>query len=118
MIFEKNMSKYVCDGEQCFLVDVPSSKEKTLQANDFPQPHDSKMWTVYGAEWCVWCKHTRTLLENEDIKYIDIDHHGGRKTYLESLSEHLGEHKTIPAIFHYGKFIGGYSDLIAHLDMN
>lgn len=80
-----------------------------------PKP-GSLEWTVYGAEWCPFCRKAKQYLEYEkaEMEYIDVEDFGGGYCVKEQLSEHLGNHNTIPIIFHYEKLIGGYSELVSY----
>lgn len=71
---------------------------------------------VYGADWCVFCKKAKSLLEKYGIEYEykNIDIMGN----LNDLVSITGSRpKSIPLIFdEYDDLIGGYSDLLVYLD--
>jgi len=73
--------------------------------------------TVFGTEWCPFCRRSKLLLTEEQIPFIhiDLDSHGGPSNAAEFFAKKgtIPEtHKTIPIIFRDGKFIGGFTDLV------
>lgn len=67
------------------------------------------MLTVYGAEWCKFCKKTKDLLDSKYIEYIFIDIDEKVEESEVLIEKGL---KTIPQIFEGGNLVGGYSDLV------
>jgi glutaredoxin len=82
-------------------------------------PLDTDEFTIYGAENCINCSDAKKTLDLYNIKYIYYDigkkENGDFITFFNSFqSSNLipNTHKTVPVIFNYGKFIGGYTQLI------
>lgn len=69
------------------------------------------MYEVTGAQWCPHCQNAKQLLEDRGLGYvfkdIDLDPESGVKLLEEGL-------KTIPQVWHDGKHIGGFTDLVEY----
>ena len=88
-----------------------------LSELNIPLPLAYQQWTVYGAEWCPYCQKTKQYLEDKNIYFVyyDVDDYG--KEFVKELLDPLtNNHKTIPTIFLFGKFIGGYTELLKILE--
>tara|TARA_B100000989_G_scaffold269091_1_gene224270 strand:- start:125 stop:439 length:315 start_codon:yes stop_codon:yes gene_type:complete len=95
----------VCADGVCYIRPSPlSTKEVPLPTIDG--------WTVYGAEWCEFCKQATNVLKSKEIAFVyhDIDEYGGAavKDRLKDLTNNF---QTIPMIFDGKTFIGGFTDL-------
>ena len=104
-------------------------REKLIEKMD-GRP-SSQGWTVYGEEWCGFCKRAVELLKSRNSKFVYYDKTGStfqklarnmgikernpkesaEKAFKKTIGKMIGNHRTIPIVFHNGKFIGGYSDL-------
>jgi len=103
----KMSKKYVCDGDACWLEDDDSSKGLSSK---LPVPDPSIEWIIYGTDYCSYCTKAKTLLTNQNQKYMYInvsDYQNGRS----SLVSMTNGYRTVPVIYHKGRFIGGYTDL-------
>lgn len=71
---------------------------------------------IYGRDNCVFCKRSKDLVEarNVDNDYIDIIETGLGKEGLEKIVGHTVT--TVPQIFVDDVHIGGYTDLVSHLN--
>lgn len=73
-------------------------------------------WVVVGKTGCPYCSRARGLLtacglgNHVYIDMTELDRHAGGRAELDAVSGHL---KTVPRIFHKGRLVGGYSDLVA-----
>lgn len=101
---------YIMDCKNGVCEFKPGKKKSTKKV---PRPR-SQEWTVYGADWCPFCKKAKQYLENEkvDVEYVDVEDYGDGSNVKDQLYDLIGDHKTIPIVFHYEKLIGGYSELI------
>eukprot|EP01103_Thecamoeba_quadrilineata_P017266 TRINITY_DN6044_c0_g1_i1.p1 TRINITY_DN6044_c0_g1~~TRINITY_DN6044_c0_g1_i1.p1 ORF type:complete len:542 (-),score=124.06 TRINITY_DN6044_c0_g1_i1:67-1692(-) len=108
-----------CDEGACSIAD----KKAAAYSGEIPGPDESIEFVEYGASWCPFCRKAKALFQQlhpdnspNYFAYHDVDHFGGGqtvRTYLSSVHKSLDEnHKTIPIIYHKGKFIGGYSELV------
>jgi glutaredoxin 3 len=72
------------------------------------------MVEIYGTEICSFCLRAKRLVEQRNIVYIwkDVDD----STVAQELKDRIGDYKTIPQIFRYGRYIGGYSELSSELE--
>ena len=82
-------------------------------------PKDTDEFTLYGAENCINCIDAKKTLDLYNINYTYYDI--GKKengdfikffNYFHNSNLIPSKHKTVPAIFNYNKFIGGYKELI------
>ena len=64
---------------------------------------------IYGKQDCTYCEAAKLLLHtyNERFIYLDV---GANPKWRDP------EWKTVPQIFHDGKYIGGYSALERYLE--
>ncbi|MDB2565353.1 hypothetical protein N9X64_00390 [bacterium] len=67
---------------------------------------------IYGASYCHWCQEAKKHLDEKGkkYKYVDIQE---VKDYHKTIYPLTKDYKYIPVIFVDGKFIGGYSELVA-----
>lgn len=86
------------------------------------EPNNEIQWIIYGGENCPHCVNSKKTLELLEYKYTYYDigkkENGDFTIFFENFwSKGIipKEHKTIPVIFHYGKFIGGYTQLCSLL---
>lgn len=79
-------------------------------------PNKKIKWTIYGGDYCSYCKRAKITLDkiNEKYRYIDISPF--KIEIYRQLRPSIKDHHTIPMIFHYDQFIGGYSELAQFLD--
>ncbi|KAK9380064.1 thioredoxin-like protein [Kockiozyma suomiensis] len=70
---------------------------------------------VFSKTYCPYCVHAKGLLKNESAavaaKILELDEMGKEGSDLQNAVYQLYSHRTVPAIFIGGKFIGGDSDL-------
>jgi glutaredoxin len=80
------------------------------------------MMEIYGKEMCEWCDKAKELCHQYSIKfnYYNIDDRFDGKNNMASLKEKaISDNltiKTVPAIWHYDKFIGGFNELIQYIE--
>ena len=68
------------------------------------------MITIYGRPSCDYCTSAKNLAEQFglDHEYIMLDN----PIDVAELERRIGKPvKTVPQIFRYGKYVGGYEDL-------
>jgi len=73
-------------------------------------------YTIIGTEDCFYCSQAKSLLMESysDYEYFDLH----RQPFLLTMFKASG-YTTIPQIFSpSGKLIGGYEELVAHLEFN
>lgn len=101
-----------CKDGVCYI-----KRKKTDKVVDIKRPNDETEWTVYGAEWCGFCKGAKRHLNNLkiDYTYLDVDEMGGASNVRDKLRSLIGDHSTVPIIFHYTHFVGGYTELKKYL---
>lgn len=74
------------------------------------------MITIYGAEWCMWCKKAKILAESRNFSYVwkDVEEDG---VYDElTAAKPAGASSTIPQIWWDNRYIGGYTDLAQEIE--
>lgn len=86
----------------------------TTDHDEFPYP-EQKGWTVYGANWCGFCRRAKKMLEQKGVEmvYHDVDKmEGVDKNGVKDKLAHLSNNqRTIPIIFKDGNFVGGFTEL-------
>jgi len=72
-------------------------------------------YTVFGRASCPYCTKAVDLLErnSSNYSYVSLDSHP--ESLKETLKEYLNW-KTVPMIFRYGSFVGGFTELKDLLD--
>lgn len=78
-------------------------------------PKKKDIYTIYGTNWCPWCKNAEILLERKGKKYVfhdieDITYKYGINM-IEELQSRTSQQKTIPIIFFKTDHVGGFTDL-------
>ena len=68
---------------------------------------------IYGASGCPYCVKAKELANRHGIRvqYIDLSVDNEAKRFI---IEDMGA-RTVPQIFHEGKHIGGYTELVEYL---
>jgi glutaredoxin len=81
-------------------------KETTIQ-------HRIEQLVIYGAPGCSYCVRAKELANRHGIRvqYIDLSTDAEAKKFI---IEDIGA-RTVPQIFHDGKHIGGYTELVKYL---
>jgi len=69
-------------------------------------------FTVYTQDGCIFCTRAIELLQSKDqaVNIIDIK----ADPEIKHLFHRRG-FKTVPQIYHNGKHVGGYDDLVIYL---
>ena len=70
---------------------------------------------IYTTQTCPWCQRAKVLLDKEGIAYTEIDVSTDRALQIEMMQ--LSGRQSVPQIFFGDKHIGGYDDLVAHLNI-
>ena len=73
-----------------------------------------KAVTIYGRANCAFCKEAKKLVELYQIpyEYIDVGYTDG----LKELMERLPDAKTVPQIWWYDRYIGGYEEFAKEVE--
>lgn len=71
---------------------------------DFTSAHDFDV-VLYATSWCGYCAKTRTLLENNDIPYVEYDVESSSEGYRQYVD--LGG-RGVPLLQINGKVVKGY----------
>jgi len=74
------------------------------------------MYTIYGKEHCIYCEKAKALLHNKatSYEYHDVVKDINQRNILLSKVKDV---KTLPQIFLNEKYIGGFTELQAYLDL-
>lgn len=72
------------------------------------------MITIWGTSTCSYCKKARDVCEQYglDYEYILID----SQEKLAELHEKVPGTRTVPQIFWFDKYIGGYTELMEEIE--
>jgi GrxC family glutaredoxin len=68
---------------------------------------------IYSTQYCPWCQRAKALLKQQGIGYTEID--VTEDAALQQEMVQLTGRKTVPQIFFGADHIGGYDDLVSHL---
>ena len=73
------------------------------------------MITIYGAEWCAWCKKAKELAEDRQLRYEwkDVE---DPDVYDEMKSRIPSAKTSIPQIFWDKRHVGGYTDFAIEVE--
>ena len=80
------------------------------------------MMIIYGKEMCEFCDKAKEMCHQYGIafKYYPVDDRFEGEKNLTALKERaVSENlsiKTVPAIWHHDKFIGGYNELMSYIE--
>lgn len=96
---------------KAFGLQFPEIKKNPLRKKECPLP-PKKGIIIYGASYCVYCTKAREYLDKKKKKYTYVDINKV-KNYRKNIFPLTDNYEYIPVIFINGKFIGGYSELIA-----
>jgi glutaredoxin 3 len=118
---KKIKRKIVCNGDVCEILSGSYSETSDMNSDSssddrIPQPLIEKdTWTIYGASYCSFCNNARQLAQKHNLKfmYINTENYAKSRQDLKIMTE---EYRTIPVIYHEGKFIGGFTELKYHLN--
>ena len=84
------------------------------EGEDLIYPDTTVEWMIYGHIDCGYTREALKLLNKNKLKYIFIDY-ADLNISVEEFMKEMGKltrnYKTVPMIFHWGKFIGGYAQL-------
>lgn len=72
------------------------------------------MITIYGAEWCNYCKKAKTLAQTQNLPF-EWKNVEDLNIYEELQLARPG-YKTIPQIFWDGRYVGGYTELAQEVE--
>lgn len=86
----------------------------------FELPCEDK-FTIYSKSGCINCRKVKDLLKSKDIDFeiIDCDDYllENKDVFLSFIkSFSSNDWRTFPMVFHNGKFIGGYNEVVVYLD--
>lgn len=75
------------------------------------------MLTVYYVSWCPICTKAINFIRDKRLRHklVNVDDFNGKDEVFRLLKNNTDmekSHKTVPAIFHNGKFIGGCEELL------
>jgi glutaredoxin 3 len=71
------------------------------------------MNTIYTTQTCPWCQRAKVQLDKEGIAYTEVDVSTDRELQIEMIKR--SGRQSVPQIFFAEEHIGGYDDLLAHL---
>jgi glutaredoxin len=75
------------------------------------------MWVIVGRTQCNFCDSAKAVLKGMNIQYTEYHVDSPSSRWLLTLIRQA-KHRSVPQIFDDGgNYIGGYSDLIKHLNL-
>jgi len=78
---------------------------------------DNAIYLVYGKNGCPYTQRALETLDEKKVSYTYVDISDYQSQFFQLCEPKIGKnHKTVPVIFHRGKFIGGSDELIKHLE--
>ncbi len=72
------------------------------------------MNAIYTTKTCPWCQRAKALMDQRGIEYREIDVTTDRNLQLEVVRR--SGRQSVPQIFFGDEHIGGYDDLVSHLN--
>lgn len=69
---------------------------------------------VWSKDNCPYCTKAKTLLDNRSIPYEERNI--SNEWTKEQLLEAIPNAKTVPQIFLWGKYVGGYDSLLEYIE--
>lgn len=69
---------------------------------------------IFGKENCVFCERAKKLLDGLRIQYTYRD--AGNPNTRAELLELVPGAKTVPQIWLYGTYVGGWEDLVSYIE--
>jgi glutaredoxin len=70
-------------------------------------------FTIYGRTGCKYCHMAKQVAMGQTFNYHDIGSYRGFERRIRPL---IGDYGTVPVVFSDKVFIGGYTELKAHVD--
>ena len=72
------------------------------------------MITIYGTEQCIFCQKAKDIARDYGIflTFKDIT----EEKYFNELNSKIEDFKTIPQIWVYNKYVGGYNGLLKEIE--
>jgi glutaredoxin 3 len=67
--------------------------------------------TVYVSDWCPYCQRAKSLLQQKQVVFNEINVEEDEKSREEMLAR--SKHRTVPQIFIGDRHIGGCDELYA-----
>ncbi|MDH3977255.1 MAG: glutaredoxin 3 [Gammaproteobacteria bacterium] len=69
---------------------------------------------IYTTQYCPWCQRAKAVLKERGIEYQEIDVTEDRD--LQQLMIERSGKQSVPQIYINGEHIGGFDDLVQHLN--
>jgi len=69
---------------------------------------------IWSRDNCPYCTKAKALLDNKKISYEERNI--SNKWTKEQLLEAIPNAKTVPQIFLWGKYVGGYDSLLEYIE--
>jgi ribonucleoside-diphosphate reductase beta chain len=85
-----------------------------------PDQYKTQKWVIYTITECSYCEKVHEIFDkllsigmiNEKDIYYNTAHHSLKKRIADELEPFIPNfNRTFPAIFHYGNYFGGYTEL-------
>lgn len=75
-------------------------------------------YIIYSRDNCPWCEKAKETLEYNNLLYTEykLNVHYTRDTLQDKLLKENVSKLTVPQIYYNGKYIGGYDNLVRHLE--
>lgn len=85
---------------------------------EYPTPSKSG-YTIYSKMSCSYCEKAKKLLADDDLTIFNCDQYleNDKELFLEFIKKITNkDHRTFPIIFINSSFLGGYGELLIHLE--
>jgi glutaredoxin len=70
---------------------------------------------LYGRNSCPFTQRAKMLLESKKFPFDYLDISASQQEFFSICRPKIGNHQTVPVVFHDGKFIGGFQELEQYL---
>ena len=72
------------------------------------------MFTIYSTQYCSWCQRAKLALDQRGLEFTEIDVTEDQALQQEMIAR--SGRQSVPQIFLGDEHIGGYDDLVRHLN--
>jgi glutaredoxin len=92
-----------------------SSPKTNTKSKNTKSKIPSGPFKLYGKNSCPFTQRAISLLSDKKITFDYLDISTNQQEFFAICRPKIGNHQTVPIVFHNGKFIGGFQELQEYL---